>query len=376
MVGMATRVKASENIGEALRRAHPELDAVRAASEDPVYLVGGAVRDLLLGRPRSDLDLVVVGDAAALAAKLGADPVEHERFATAKATLEGHEIDIATARTETYSQPGALPDVEPAASIEQDLGRRDFTVNAMALPLQGDIALADPYGGQRDLEACLLRVLHERSFKDDPTRALRAARYAARFGFELEAWTAGLLRATDLGTVSADRREAELRRLAGEPEAVRGFELLAEWGLVELRPGGLALAAAVDDLLGGSPWAGSAPRDAALSAAALGPAGAEARLAREMPDRPSQAVALARGHDPVELLLARALGAEWLDRYVEEWREVRLEIDGDDLIGAGVPQGRSVGCGLEEALRRKLDGEIGGRDEELAVALQAAGESR
>jgi len=365
-------LKQIEDIGEALRRAHPELDAVRAASEHPVYLVGGAVRDLLLRRPRADVDLVVVGGAAALARKLGADPIEHERFATAKATLDGHEVDIATARSESYAHPGALPDVEPAADIETDLGRRDFTINAIALPLQGEAEPIDPFGGREDLEAGLLRVLHERSFEDDPTRALRAARYAARFGFELEPHTAELLRAADLGAVSADRRRAELLRLAAEPEAVRGFELLDEWGLVELRAGGAALAASVEALLSAPPWAELARRETTLLAAALGPAGGEEDLARQAPDRPSQAVECARGHDPAELVLARAFGAEWLDRYVGEWRDVRLEVDGSDLIAAGVPEGPAVGRGLEEALRRKIDGEIGGREEELSVALEAA----
>ncbi|HET6571418.1 MAG TPA: hypothetical protein VFG58_08030 [Solirubrobacterales bacterium] len=371
---MARRVRAIEDIGEALRREHPELNAVRAASEDPVYLVGGAVRDLLLGLPRSDVDLVVVGDAAALAARLGADPVEHERFATAKATLDGHEIDIATARSETYARPGALPEVEPAADIETDLARRDFTINAIALPLRGEPAPVDPFGGAADLEAGLLRALHERSFADDPTRAVRAARYAARFGFGLEPRTEELLRSADLETVSADRRRSELLRLAGEDEAVRGFELLADWGLIEPRPGGLALAASVDELLAAPPWSGTAPRDAALLAAAAGPAGGEEALAHESPDRPSRAVELANGRDAVELLLARALGAEWLDRYLERWRHVRLEIDGDDLIAAGVPQGPALGRGLQRALSRKLDGELDGRDEELTVALEAAAE--
>src|SRR6476661_6274039 len=126
-----------DNLAEAMRDAYPELEAVREIAAGPVYLVGGAVRDLLLGRGRSDIDLVAVGDAGGLATRLGAETVEHERFATAKVELDGHEIDIATARTETYPSPGALPVVEPAASIEEDLGRRDFTINAMAVPLSG-----------------------------------------------------------------------------------------------------------------------------------------------------------------------------------------------------------------------------------------------
>lgn len=363
-----------EDLAAALESAHPELDAVRAAAAAPVYLVGGSVRDLLLGRPRADVDLVVEGDAGELAAALGAEVIEHERFATAKVELDGHEVDIAAARAETYARPGALPEVAPAADIAADLGRRDFTVNAMAIPLLGEPRLIDPHGGCADLEAGLLRVLHDRSFADDPTRALRAARYAARFGFEPEEGTAKLLRETDLGTVSGDRRRAELLRLAAEPSAARGFELLAEWGLVELRPGGVELAARVAELLAAPPWREVAPRDRAVLAAALGSAGGEEELAAARPERPSEAVELARRHSPVELALARALGAEWLERYLLEWLPLRLEIDGNDLIAAGVPEGPALGRGLAAALRRKLDGEIAGREQELNAALAAARE--
>jgi tRNA nucleotidyltransferase (CCA-adding enzyme) len=345
---------------------------VREAGGDPVYLVGGAVRDLLLGRGRADIDLVVVGDAAALAARWGAEVVSHERFATAKVRLDGHELDIASARSESYPHPGALPVVEPSARLEEDLGRRDFTINAMAISLNGEGRLVDPYGGQADLARKRLRILHPRSFEDDPTRAIRAARYAARFGFELEPETEALLRRTDLGTVSADRRDAELARLAAEPQAPRGFGLLGEWGLAELREGGEDLADAAAELLEDEPWRGVAPRERTLLAAALGPPGGEAVLAGTRPEHPSEAVALASSHEPVELVLARALGAEWLDRYLDEWREVGLEIDGEDLIAAGIAEGPAVGRGLEAALRRKLDGEIGGREQELAAALSAA----
>jgi tRNA nucleotidyltransferase (CCA-adding enzyme) len=375
MVGngpMSPAEKPKESLAEALQRVYPELDAVRDSATEPVYLVGGAVRDLLLGRGRADLDLVVEGDAAALASRLGADAVSHERFATAKVRLDGHEIDIATARTESYPQPGALPTVEPATLLEDDLSRRDFTINAMAIPLDGDPNLVDPHGGQADLAAGLLRVLHSGSFVDDPTRALRAARYAARFGFELEPQTEALLREADLGTVSIDRREAELTRLAGETEAPRAFALLGEWGLFDLRPGGDRLVAGLAELLRSSPWSEFAPRGRALLAAALGPSGGEEALAEARPVRPSEAVSLATGRDPVELALARVLGGEWLDRYLAEWRDVRLEIDGEALIAAGVPQGPAIGRGLDEALRRKLDGEIAGRERELELALEVA----
>jgi tRNA nucleotidyltransferase (CCA-adding enzyme) len=362
----------TESIAEALEHMHPELARVRDAGGDPVYLVGGAVRDLLLGRGRADIDLVVVGDARALAERLGVDVVSHERFGTAKVKLDGHELDIAAARSEHYPQPGSLPVVEPAAELEADLRRRDFTINAMAIPLRSEPHLIDPHGGQADLATKRLRVLHDRSFVDDPTRAIRAARYAARFGFELEPETEALLRETDLSTVSADRRDAELLRLAGEAGAPHAFSLLAEWGLVDLRAGGAQLAASVAGLLQSNPWAEAVPRDRALLAAALGPSGEEGALAGARPERPSDAVALARGRDSVELALARASGAEWLDRYLAEWRHVSLEIDGEALIAAGVPQGPGIGRGLEEALRRKLDGEISGREQELDVALDVA----
>jgi tRNA nucleotidyltransferase (CCA-adding enzyme) len=368
---MQSAGKPIENLAEALHGAYPELAAIREVGGEPVYVVGGAVRDLLLGHGRADLDLVVEGDAAALAARLGAEPVSHERFATAKVVLDGHELDIASARSESYPHPGALPVVTPAGSVSDDLCRRDFTINAMAIPLR-DPHLIDPHGGRADLDAGLLRVLHPASFADDPTRAIRAARYAARFDFAPEPETAALLRAADLDAVSADRRQAELLRLAAEATAPRGFELLAEWGLIELREGGPELAAAVSTLLAAPGWSDLAPRDKTVLAAALGPVAAERELAAARPERPSEAVELARGHDPVELALARALGAEWLDRYVAEWRSLELEIDGGDLIAAGIPQGPALGRGLRAALRARLDGEAEGREQELAVALAAA----
>jgi tRNA nucleotidyltransferase (CCA-adding enzyme) len=252
------------------------------------------------------------------------------------------------------------------------LRRRDFTINAMAIPLHGEPRLIDPHGGRADLAARQLRVLHPGSFADDPTRAIRAARYAARFGFGLDPETARLLRETDLSTVSADRRDAELLRLAREAEAAKAFSMLGEWGLVELRAGGAVLVARTAEILESPPWRDLAPRDRALLVAALGPPGAEVALAKARPELPSAAAGLAGRHDPIELVLARALGAKWLDDYLNEWRDVALEIDGADLIAAGLSQGPALGRGLQEALRRKLDGEIAGRDEELAVALAVA----
>jgi len=349
------------------------LDRVReAAAETPVYLVGGAVRDLLLGRERTDLDIAVEGDAEALGRRLGGEIRTHERFATATVHADGLELDLATARSESYPSPGALPEVRPA-TLTEDLVRRDFTLNAMAVPLAGGLGLIDPHGGLADLEHGVLRVLHDRSFVDDPTRALRAARYAARYGFELEPETERLLREADLATVSSDRVDAELRKLAAEPEARRGFELLDEWGLVPLADGAPELIEAVSELTAVEAWSRVAGRGEAVHAAATGKGLPAAReLAGREVGAPSAGVELARGHDGITLVLARALGAEWLDRYVAEWRDVRLEIDGGDLMKAGIPEGPAIGRGLAAALRAKLDGEADGAEAELRVALDAA----
>jgi tRNA nucleotidyltransferase (CCA-adding enzyme) len=343
-----------------------------AAAGVRAYLVGGTVRDLLLGRDRADIDIAVEGDPAALAQRIGGAVRSHERFASASVRTDGLEADIAATRTESYARPGALPDVVPAA-LREDLARRDFTVNAMAVPLEGDPMLIDPHGGLRDLERGELRILHAHSFVDDPTRALRAARYAARYGFTLEAATAERLGSADLETVSQDRIEAELRKLAAEPEATRGFGMLAEWGVLELEPSAVELITAASQLLSKEQWSEVADRAEVVLAAALERGTDEARrLAAETPRRASEAVQAARGHSGTELALARALGAEWLDSYISEWRLVRLEIDGDDLLAEGIAEGPAIGAGLSEALRAKLDGEASGREGELRVALSAA----
>ena len=345
------------------------------------YLVGGAVRDLLRGAdPGPDVDIAVDGDLEAVLAGLDPDPaieVEaiHARFATATVAIAGRSFDLARTRSETYPAPGALP-VVAAATIGADLARRDFSVNAMALSLHGDPELLDPFDGRADLRSRTLRTLHDRSLIDDPTRAIRAARYASRLDLEPDPETLGLLRETDLATVSGDRRAAELDRLAAEPTAVAGFELLARWGVLALPPGATALMSAIERLAASAPWAGRGDvrRRALLLAAGGGErAEAAARLAAATPERPSEAVRLAAAHSAEELLLASAAGGEWVADYLSEWSSTRLEIDGADLIAAGVPEGPAIGAGLRGALERKLDGGLtGGREAELALALEIA----
>jgi tRNA nucleotidyltransferase (CCA-adding enzyme) len=353
--------------------ALPGIDAVRRLAERaPTYLVGGVVRDLLLGAEGVDLDIAIEGNADALADVPGYRPERDEHFLTGKLEAGGREIDVAQTRAESYPRPGALPEVRPA-SIGEDLARRDFSVNAMAYPVADDAELLDPHGGLDDLRAGRLRVLHERSFIDDPTRALRAARYAARFGFELDPGTANLLAEADLSTVSEDRIQNELRRIAAEDDPARALRLLAGWGVMPtLDAGAPDRVAEVARLASEPPWAGWVDRELAVMLAIVRPLPQIRELVSAEPERPSDAFRLAQSWDPAQLLVARVLGAEWLDDYAEKWRGVTLEITGEDLIGAGVAEGPAIGHGLDAALSGKLDGELSGRDQELRIALAAA----
>ncbi|MGH2877892.1 MAG: hypothetical protein ACRDLV_16690, partial [Solirubrobacteraceae bacterium] len=238
---------------QALERRLAQLPVTRALLErlgdvgaDGVHLVGGTVRDLLLGGPPRDLDLVVDGDAGAVARRLGAPQRTHDRFATCEVSLDGIRIDLARARSERYPRPGALPVVEPA-TIEEDLKRRDFTINALAVPLGGERRghLLDITGGLDDLRSGTLRVLHDSSFADDPTRLLRLARYASRLGLEADGHTRGLADAAladgALETVSGTRIGAELRLALAEEDPVGALGALTELGVTRALAGGLRL---------------------------------------------------------------------------------------------------------------------------------------
>jgi tRNA nucleotidyltransferase (CCA-adding enzyme) len=389
----------------ALPAAQPLLERLRDDGP-PVYVVGGAVRDVLLGGTPFDLDLVVEGDADALAASLGGTVKVHDRFGTSTVILDGNTYDIARSRRETYASPGALPDVEPA-SLAEDLLRRDFTVNAIAMALTGGAAgeLSAAPRALEDLESRRLRVLHERSFLDDPTRMFRLARYAARLGFAVEPHTRELvsaaIRTGAVGTVSGPRIGAEVRLLAREADPVRGLLALGDLGLeralhpgfglsdegqarralrllpADARPDRLAVAlaargvpvAALPGLLDSLAFEAE-DRDAIVATATRAEALAHALEAAQAP---SAIAAAAAGAPPELVALAGALGPEDQAReWLERLRHVRLSIGGRDLLAAGVPEGPEIGRGLRAALAAKLDGRAGERDQELAEALDAA----
>jgi tRNA nucleotidyltransferase (CCA-adding enzyme) len=207
-----------------------------------VFLVGGVVRDLLLKRENFDLDLAVEGNGMAFARlvadRYGAGLVVFERFATARLAFpDGLKVDIATTRQESYAQPALLPMVQPA-SIEADLFRRDFTINAIAVQLNSHQfgRVLDPYGGERDLRARIIRVLHAGSFQDDPTRIFRAIRFEQRFGFRLERTTRSLLAqaaSTDLiEELSGPRLRNEIFFLFTERDPVRAIVRMAQLKLL------------------------------------------------------------------------------------------------------------------------------------------------
>jgi tRNA nucleotidyltransferase (CCA-adding enzyme) len=247
--------------------------AARRAAElgTRLALVGGVVRDLLLARELVDVDLAVEGApektlalAAALAHDLeGAVGARHERFGTATIeTQAGTRVDLATTRRESYPVPGALPVIDGEATLEEDLARRDFTVHAMASRVEESGALGDvldPFGGRADLEARRLRLIHARSLADDPTRVLRAARYAARLAF---AWDAGFppalaesRKASSWKNISGDRLRRCLEEVLAENEREEAFALLRASGVLDdvvpgwggAPPAPLAAAGALED---------------------------------------------------------------------------------------------------------------------------------
>jgi tRNA nucleotidyltransferase (CCA-adding enzyme) len=395
--------------------------ALLAGDRDDVALVGGAVRDLLLGGSPRELDVVVAVDSAAfareLALVLGANTTLHGQFGTAMVEWEAGRVDVAERRAESYPAPGALPQVRPGG-VAEDLRRRDFTVNAIAVtvggPRRGELAAAEH--AIEDLAAGRLRVLHEGSFTDDPTRLLRLARYSARLGFQVEADTARLaaqaLAAGAMSSVSRARIGAELRLALGEADAVAALGALSSLGVLTAIDPELTFDEALArralgllpedgrrdlllmaslllglparpenpefelfELLDGLEFTAGERERVMLSALAsaslveqLALVSRPSELYRVLRSQPLEAVALA-GALSERGSRAERMAGEWLERL----RHVRLTITGDDLLAAGVASGPELGRRLAVALARKLDGELqDGPQAELDAALEAS----
>jgi tRNA nucleotidyltransferase (CCA-adding enzyme) len=394
------------------------FEAVQAVSEpfEGVYLVGGAVRDVLMGEPNFDVDIAVEGDGIALgkalAAALGGRVVPHEKFGTAIVVHEGGRVDVATARTEFYDYPAALPTVEQA-SIRQDLYRRDFTINAMAVSLKGEDfgRLVDYFGGHRDLASGVVRVLHNLSFIDDPTRIFRAIRYETRYGFRMDAHTLALAKACVemelVGELSSARLRDELQALLSEARVGDSVKRMAELGIDRAIHPHLAADDEAVRLIGDlddarASYAPDAPAwrlRLAVLARRLGSTevlewGERLKLRRRDAERIADAVTVASRlrelaaatkepaglwarvvpHDPdgalLALVTAKGRAKKRLARYFEELRDVHLEISGGDLAALGLGESPRVGAILDELLRRKLNGELDGRAAEIEAARE------
>lgn len=371
-----------------------------------LYLVGGVVRDLLLGKPNLDLDLVVEGDAIklaqALAKAISAKITIHHPFNTAKVEWDKWSADFATARSEVYHHPGALPVVRPS-SIEDDLFRRDFTINAMAVSLSptryGEVI--DRYGGQLDLERRLIRILHDQSFTDDATRIWRGLRYEQRLGFQLEEKTLGRLKRDipRLDTISGDRVRYELECVFREGEPERVFHRAEE----------LSVLSRLHPALSGDGWLrekfklarqkvgknlptlslyfalltyrlNDEEREQLISYLKL--RRAVAQTLRDIPAlkgklktlaypelKRSYVYRLLGGYTP-QAILAGSIATDspitrqHLELFQHRIRYVKSLLNGDDLKKMGVPAGPEMRELLEQLLEARLDGKVVTREDE------------
>jgi tRNA nucleotidyltransferase (CCA-adding enzyme) len=387
-----------------------DISGQAAKQGQRVYLVGGIVRDLLLGYPNFDLDLVVEGDAVKLAQQVAevsqAKLLAHHRFGTAKLKYENFTLDLATARKETYARPGVLPAVTPG-TLKNDLIRRDFTINAMAISVAANDygELVDPYSGISDLEHRLIRILHTESFRDDATRILRGVRYEQRFGFEFETQTAQLLKRDIhlLDTISGDRIRHELELILKEKQPELVIKRLGELGVLTR----------ISSSLKGDGWLAKKFNKArrlkkptqlsslyfCLLVYSLGEKEIEqflarlnisVKLSRAMRDtlslktglplldkpslRPSEIYYLLRQYETLAIQ-ANAIASDssvvnhHLRLFLTKLRYVRTSLDGEELKKLGISPGPEMGKVLQILHKAKLDGEVRTRADEKKLAL-------
>ena len=362
-----------------------------------IYLVGGAVRDALLGEVGPDLDLVIEGVSAeraarALAEELGGEVESFPAFATARVRLSsGTRVDLANPREERYPRPGALPEVRPS-TLERDLRRRDFTVNAMALRVHpGPPALLDPYGGLSDLREKRLKPLSPVAFVEDPSRILRGLRLAARLGFRLtpeaEAQLAAALSPEVLKTASKSRLKDELLLALEEPSPQKVLELFDRYGVLE-KVFGLRLDEplweAIRRLEAGRPEV-AAPPEAYLYLLAAAAPDPEAFARRFGLPRTIAEGARRLGHPPADPERVRELGEAFVSAFLarypdrEAWLRVRRRhLRGRDLLALGMKPGPAVGRILREVAAARERGEVQSFEEELMLArklMEAYGSS-
>ena len=388
------------------------------ATDMPLYLVGGSVRDILLATPVKDLDMVVEGDAALLASEvakdLGGEVLTYSQFGTATVKLQGQRFDLATARQETYLKPGALPRVVPS-TIQKDLGRRDFSINALAIALAGPEpgCLLDPFGRAEDLELGLIRVLHTGSFIDDPTRILRAVRYEQRLNFRIEAETHRLLlEAVEGGlvaTVSGARIRRELEHMFQEELPYLSISRCGELGVLRAIHPSLGDGSQVKEKMGHgtknapleylaalaypftvedgeafihrlrmpSRWA-KVVRDTIALRLRSENEGASGLVLGELGVTPSQLCGVLDQFSPVSVRVNALLSEsveikQALECYQTALRHLKPALNGRDLISLGVVQGPPVGEVLQELKNARINGRIATREEEIQMVREYIG---
>lgn len=416
-----------ESLPAASRSAVEALLATATRRRLAVHLVGGPVRDFLLRQEVRDADLIVEDRIPGAALELAREALPaakvtaHGRFGTVGIDVPDARIDLATVRSEHYAHPGALP-IVGAGSLEDDLRRRDFSVNALAVPLtpaarEGRPSLVDLCGGAQDLERRTLRILHERSFHDDPTRALRAARLSARLGFSLSRGSRAALRDAlrdgAFGRVSGDRLRRELEKLFDDAalggSAEKALRLLDEWHVLPALEPGLRLPrAAVAPLrrlarwLAAPPWPTPklrrlssglavwlAPLDAGLRQRALqrvsmrGDAAERIAAFPRARDAALKELGRARGRGAIDAALGRLGDEELLAvlafaaptprrrilRYGSEDRGRRIPVSGEDLLALGLA-GPQIGRALARIRAGVLDGVVRSREDALVLARE------
>ncbi|MCC6500554.1 MAG: CCA tRNA nucleotidyltransferase [Anaerolineales bacterium] len=372
----------------------------------PLYLVGGSVRDLMLGRPIVDLDLTLEGDAIklarALVKKYGGDLTTHEKFHTATWVFNSpvsslQSLDFASTRRETYSHPGALPTVTKS-TLDDDLRRRDFTINAMAIRVDSERfgELHDPLGGQKDLENKLIRVLHPNSFMDDPTRIFRAVRYAARYGFKIDSETLKLVNAESLKVLSGlsgERLRNEFDLIFAEKNYPTMFARLADLNVLsalEAPNFDASFVSLIDKLpepslsveidrvtLGYILWlADSSPRKIQSLSARLAftaeltetliSASKLKSMLTELKNAKPSAWTLAIENMPLDSIYGVYLmtNEKPLFDFLSTWRHVKPITTGDDLKARGLKPGPKFGEILRRLRAAWLDGEVRSLNEE------------
>lgn len=366
-----------------------------------LYLVGGSVRDLLLGVRPGDLDLVGVGIRPSLASELAqvldGRVVARSQFGTSRIETAKIRMDLAMARSETYSKPGALPRISPAECIREDLERRDFSINAMALELSEGrwASLVDPLSGEEDLHRKKIRVLHGESFRDDATRIFRAVRYAVRMGFTLDKTTEKSLLSNlnFVDTLSADRVRNELEAMFLEGRALSVVRRAGKLGLLDAVVPGLTMplvtvgalpqgdtrinrlwALLVWSMLP-TPGVGKVKERLRLSrttSRVLRDVGSIKRQLSELQVTdlsPSELYNMLSGLEPESVKAATIACrnkeiSQLLEHYLSELRNMKSILNGDDLLCLGVSRGPEIGEMLQKLLNARLDAILKTREDE------------